>query len=1786
MLSLAQPALAAPTDQLSARPTGAMMSAEQKALSEAQRTGEPVPIPDKTTETSVVYANPDGTLKLSSHNQPVRVRRDGAWIAADNSLTQRPDGTLAPKASTSDMTFSGGGNGPLAILKDGAKSVALSWDKPLPRPDIEGNTATYPEVLPGVDLKITANTLGYSHLIVVHNAEAATNPELARIKYRLSGSGLQISESDGTLTAKDDNGTTAIGGSTPIMWDSSRVGKPGATKEIDPANGKVSRLEMTTRTSNRGSTAEVEIKPDHAALTGPDVKYPVYIDPPLSKHRTNWITVTDAKWQTWNTGDWAKVGYCDAKRDRLCGGTSFKARSFFDFPISELNHRNGVEATIWEAGLWATQAHASTGCTSQPTVAVAGSRIDSGTRWPGPAVMNDVVTAWSNAGDQCGGPREVLFSVEPTIRQAATDNSQWVTLGLRAPGQENTMDHWKRFGNNPRLDVVFSYRPNDAQTYSISNAVSCNGQTYTPDASPTLYSTMTDNNEPPLQVAIGHEVLDAATDAQVALTDADSLNVVSSGAVADWQTDVELPDGHYKFKAFGHNVFPGNADRNLWATEPSPFYWFHVRAKPITAIPVIHSEDYRSGYWSRPQNQPGQITFNAAGAKYIKGFSYTFAGSGTEVLPSTTDCDVNTTFTNGGWIGASGGTATITVPQNLAPGRHTLHVRSFDDAHKLSPESQAFEFYIAPSYTTPAPSATYEAGTNSLPIRETTGMKLSVSSDPAASGGEYVLLESTADGASVDYGFQVPVDGDYDVTAGLFSNIAALPDQLTFVIDGKPVSRPFFSSTATSRSDRQQLAGVQLTRGTHTLKVKLSRMPGSTATTLRAGLDFLALSPTLRLDAEAMPVVSAEKPLTHMPNCCGIFWNSGAQQRFDSDEPGKSFSLEFSVPIEADYAVGMGMTVANQHGNFKVSIDGQPIGRTDTSPVVGYAADAGHTSFQSLNGVHLASGKHTIKFTTVSTHPDSTQLRYRIGLDYLTFLPINNVTAASFVDAMNNDGIGANTGPTTALDFEGSGLSAEAMADAGLAPGSTITINGAKFTMPAPNPATGNDNVVAIGQTIPFPAAQQVKASAVGLLVLSTVGVTAARDATITYTDGTTSNPTLSEVDDWVAVSRHKDAITLPYWKEGTKADWTRQPVIRPVFLPTDPNKTLKSITLPNSGASLLFGGASTALHVLAMAPRPAQPGWVGAWAAPADAAVVPPDGNLFTNRTLRTVLKPTVTGAQVRVKLSNVGNDSPVLFNAASIAAQSGTDAATAAAPVALTFSGNTSVTLAAGAEAYSDPIALPTGGNGNLVVSIFMPNGTTLAPMHGSASAPTFLATGNNVADATGASFTTTLNGSYFVSAVDVSTANTSHGTVVVLGDQLSATAPPGSVQRNTWVDHLPGKLNSVGAVLPGGLVNASRAGAPDTGRWKLNEGSGNVARDSAGSAHGTATGVLWSSDHDGSAVFNGSGANIITNAKVLDTTRSFSVSAWVRTRSLSKDQTVVGQDGSNTGAFYLQYSSASKRWTFTLRGSDNLADPSVVRLVAANEATLEWTHLTGTYDAESRIARLYVNGMHAAWTHNVRPFNATGTLAMGRARSGSGVTEWFDGSVSDVRTHQRMLSASDVLLTYQQPNLGNFPNTGALTGSDYKAEIQRSVLSAPNARTVLVALGSTEILRGVPADQVRTSLTDLIKSNEGFKRQQRNDGSALHVVLTTVPALGLDANDPREVQRRQLNSDLMTNYQNFGADHIVDFDAAVRDSGDASKVAPQYLTNGVPNDAYHGRLAEYLAEAVNDFPPRAEL
>src|SRR5688572_3011265 len=66
---------------------------EATAARYAAQSGESVVVESATTETDEVRANPDGTMTLTQHVQPVRVRRGDGWVPVDLTLERKPDGS-------------------------------------------------------------------------------------------------------------------------------------------------------------------------------------------------------------------------------------------------------------------------------------------------------------------------------------------------------------------------------------------------------------------------------------------------------------------------------------------------------------------------------------------------------------------------------------------------------------------------------------------------------------------------------------------------------------------------------------------------------------------------------------------------------------------------------------------------------------------------------------------------------------------------------------------------------------------------------------------------------------------------------------------------------------------------------------------------------------------------------------------------------------------------------------------------------------------------------------------------------------------------------------------------------------------------------------------------------------------------------------------------------------------------------------------------------------------------------------------------------------------------------------------------------------------------------------------------------------------------------------------------------------------------------------------------------------------------------------------------------------
>jgi beta-glucosidase len=162
------------------------------------------------------------------------------------------------------------------------------------------------------------------------------------------------------------------------------------------------------------------------------------------------------------------------------------------------------------------------------------------------------------------------------------------------------------------------------------------------------------------------------------------------------------------------------------------------------------------------------------------------------------------------------------------------------------------------------------------------------------------------------------------------------------------------------------------------------------------------------------------------------------------------------------------------------------------------------------------------------------------------------------------------------LDGAGASFSANALAAAGVTPGSPLVHDGLTFTWPSP--AAGNpDNVVASGQTIDISGS----GSTLGFLGASTWGPVTGT-GTVTYTDGSTQPFTVG-FGDWANGTPPAGAdvaIRAAYGNQpGNATGWQTTIDYDPVSL--DPDKTVRSVTLPTGNAQP--EGGIPAMHVFAM---------------------------------------------------------------------------------------------------------------------------------------------------------------------------------------------------------------------------------------------------------------------------------------------------------------------------------------------------------------------------------------------------------------------------------------------------------------------------------------------------------------------------------------------------------------------------------------------------------------------------
>ncbi|MFD8722592.1 LamG-like jellyroll fold domain-containing protein [Streptomyces sp. NPDC059629] len=228
----------------------------------------------------------------------------------------------------------------------------------------------------------------------------------------------------------------------------------------------------------------------------------------------------------------------------------------------------------------------------------------------------------------------------------------------------------------------------------------------------------------------------------------------------------------------------------------------------------------------------------------------------------------------------------------------------------------------------------------------------------------------------------------------------------------------------------------------------------------------------------------------------------------------------------------------------------------------------------------------------------------------------------------------------------------------------------------------------------------------------------------------------------------------------------------------------------------------------------------------------------------------------------------------------------------------------------------------------------------------------------------------------------------------------------------------------------VSLGTAANAATHWWNLDDGTGATAADCATATDAGCSGGLpaslsgaytWATDGQRGKVLNFTGTTgyAATSGPAVDTSKSFTVSAWVNPASLTANSTFVSQSDTagNSNGFQLYYSSSKHAWAFNLH--NDKTGTSFTATYGGTPTTGQWAHLVGVYDASANQITLYVNGRQVdTKAFGGIPWNATGPVQIGRRIALGSYGEYANSAISDIHIYNTALPPADAAATGDNP------------------------------------------------------------------------------------------------------------------------------------------------------------------------
>jgi len=241
--------------------------------------------------------------------------------------------------------------------------------------------------------------------------------------------------------------------------------------------------------------------------------------------------------------------------------------------------------------------------------------------------------------------------------------------------------------------------------------------------------------------------------------------------------------------------------------------------------------------------------------------------------------------------------------------------------------------------------------------------------------------------------------------------------------------------------------------------------------------------------------------------------------------------------------------------------------------------------------------------------------------------------------------------------------------------------------------------------------------------------------------------------------------------------------------------------------AGLAFAPGTTLADGAAAAAGDA---WAATWGT---APVGPPtaaNALSFSNQTLRLVVRASLGGGRLRVRLSNEFGSTPLQIGAAWIGIASSEGSVVAGSNTQVSFAGRAGAVIAPGAPLLSDPVDLVLPPQADLAISLYLPGNVVATSVHDAAFQRSYASSAGNYASSNALPIARYLYSWPFLTEVDVAT-NGGATCLVALGDsQTDGMLSTGSANRR-WTDYLARRLQaeSQPGYVPVGVVNRGICG-----------------------------------------------------------------------------------------------------------------------------------------------------------------------------------------------------------------------------------------------------------------------------------------------------------------------------------------------------------------------------------------